>query len=155
MIVCDLTHLPSQLKTSAAFEKAIAFLRDEGWRGHADGTIPVDGERVFGMLQSYDTKIPKETVPFEGHRKYIDIQYVIEGKETIFWTPTDGLTPTTPYDETTDIWFCQSTREGATPVALNVGQLVVLFPEDAHAPTHCVGTPMHVRKIVMKVSVAG
>ena len=155
MITSDLAHLPAQLKTSRAFEQAIEFLKREGWRGHADGTIPIDGNVVYGMLQSYETKIPKDTVPFEGHYKYIDIQYLIKGKETIYWTPTSGLTPTTPYDDAKDIWFSQSTRENATAIVLTPGQLVVLFPEDAHAPTHAVGASTHVRKIVIKVAVQG
>ncbi len=155
MLITDLAHLPAQLKTSGAFEKAIEFLRNEGWRGHADGTIPVDGERVYGMLQSYTTKVPQDTVPFEGHRKYIDIQYMIDGQETIYWTQTAGLTPTKPYDEAKDIWFSQSSRGNASAAVITTGQLVVLFPEDAHAPTHVAGSPTPVRKIVMKVSVAG
>ncbi|MBI5305417.1 MAG: YhcH/YjgK/YiaL family protein [Chloroflexi bacterium] len=154
MIVSDLAHLPAQLRTNSAFDQAIEFLRREGWRGHADGIVPIDGETVYGMLQSYETKIPQDTVPFEGHRKYIDIQYVIEGKETIYWTPTGALTPTTPYDDGRDIWFSQFTRQDAIPVALVAGQLAVLFPEDAHAPTHVSGASMRVRKIVVKVAVS-
>jgi biofilm protein TabA len=155
MIVTQLEHLSSQMVMNALFEKAIEFLRREGWRGHPDGKIPIDGNAVYAMLQSYETKTPRETVPFEGHRKYIDVQYVIEGKETIFWIPTSGLTPTTPYDDAKDIWFCQLTREGSTPVVLSAGQLMVLFPEDAHAPMHSAGAPTHVHKIVIKVAVSG
>ena len=153
MIVSDLAHLPAQLRTDAAFDRAIEFLRHESWRDHAVGKIPIDGDRVYGSLQSYETKIPTDTVTFEGHRKYIDIQYVIEGKETIYWMPSSALTPTTPYDEAKDVWLCQSAYQGATSVALSAGQLAVLFPEDAHAPTHMVGAPTRVRKIVIKVAV--
>ena len=136
------------------FEKAIEFLRREDWRAHSDGKIPIAGDTVYGMLQSYETKIPGETVPFEGHRKYIDIQYMIEGKETISWMPTSALAPTMPYDDAKDIWFCQYMRKSATPVALSTGQLIVLFPEDAHAPMHSAGAPTYVRKIVIKVAVS-
>lgn len=153
MIICDLAHLPAQVKVNFAFEQAIAFLRREGWRDQMDGKIPIDGECVFGMLQAYDTKIRTDTVLFEGHRKYIDVQYIIEGRETIFVTPTAGLIPTTPYDEVKDIWFCQSDRQDSIAVSLKAGQLVVLFPEDAHAPTYCFGAPTRVRKIVVKVAV--
>jgi YhcH/YjgK/YiaL family protein len=82
MIVAQLKHLSSQMAMNARLEKAIEFLHREGWRAHIDGRIPIDGNTVYGMLQSYETKIPGETVPFEGHRKYIDLQYMIEGKET-------------------------------------------------------------------------
>lgn len=153
MIVTDVEHFAQQVAMNPKFERALDFLRREGWHGQADGTIPIDGDQVYGMLQSYETKIPKTTVPFEGHHKYIDVQYLIEGTETIFWTRTASLTPTIPYDPAKDIWFSQFTREGATPIVLTPGQLVVLFPEDAHAPTHCGGVPGPVRKIVIKVAV--
>lgn len=153
MIVTDLENLARQVALNPHFETALEFLRREGWRDQADGILPIDGKHVYGMLQSYTTKIPVATVPFEGHRKYIDIQYLIEGKETIYWTQTIGLTPTTAYDDSKDIWFSHAPIGNATPVTLTPGQLVVLFPADAHAPTHCAGAPVHVRKIVIKVAV--
>ncbi len=154
MIVSDLAHLPTQLKTNSALDQAIEFLRQAGWQGHADGTIPIDGARVYGLLQSHTTRVQPDAVRFEGHYKYIDIQYIIEGEETIFWTPTAGLTPTVPYDDTQDIWFSQVSRQGTIAVALSRGQLVVLFPEDAHAPMYCVVAPSRVRKLVIKVMVS-
>ena len=153
MIVTDVRHLPTQLRTTLALEQAIEFLRRAGWQGHADGRIPIDGNQVYGMLQSYETKTPTETVLFEGHRMYIDIQYIIEGKETIYWMPTSGLIPTTPYDEAKDVWLCQSAHDRAVPIWLSAGQLAVFFPEDAHSPKHMFGAPMRVRKIVIKVLV--
>ncbi len=152
MIVTNVANLARQVALNSKFEQALEFLRREGWRGQADGTLPIDGDLVYGMLQSYMTKLPQETVPFEGHHKYIDIQYLIEGKETIYWTQTAGLTPTTPYDAAKDIWFSRAPIGDATPIVLTPGQLVVLFPEDAHAPTHCAGAPVFVRKIVIKVA---
>ena len=153
MIVSELAHLSKQLQSNPKFEQALDFLQREGWRDCADGKISIEDDRVYALLQSYATKTPNVTVPFEGHRQYVDIQYVIEGKETIYCKPTSGLSPTTPYDESKDIWFCQSSLENASAVVLNAGQLAVLFPEDAHAPTHAAGTPLHVRKVVVKVAV--
>ena len=68
MIVTQLDHLPSQMAMNVLFEKAIVFLHREGWRGHTDGTIPIDGNTVYGMLQSYEAKVPQDNVPFEGRR---------------------------------------------------------------------------------------
>jgi YhcH/YjgK/YiaL family protein len=153
MILVPLEHLPRQLAMNPRFQLAIDFLRREGWRGHSDGIIPIDAERVYGMLQSYETKIPGETIPFEGHRQFIDIQFVIDGAETIFWTPAARLTPTTPYDPAKDIWFCHAPRAEAATFILSGRQAAVFFPEDAHAPSHMLAQPMRVRKIVVKVAV--
>ena len=153
MIVSDLAHLPAQLKTNTAFDQAIEFLRQEQWRDKPDGKIVIDGDTVFALLQSYETKLPENNVKYEGHRKYIDIQYIVEGNETIYWRHASGLTPTTPYDPAKDVWFSYAPTMDAIPVALLPGQLVVLFPTDAHAATYCAGDPVHVRKIVVKVAV--
>ncbi len=153
MIITDLDNLSRQLAMNQKFAHAIEFLRREGWRGHPDGTIEIDGKNVYGLLQSYETKIPQSTVPFEGHRKYIDLQFVIEGKETIYWTPTHCLTPTIPYDAAKDIWFSHAPRGDATEIVLSSGKLAVFFPEDAHATRQAAGQPMPVKKVIVKVAV--
>ena len=153
MIVTDLDNLSKQLAMNPKFERALEFLRREGWRGHPDGTIEIDGKNVYALLHAHVTQAPQGAVPFEGHHKYIDIQCVIEGKETIYWTPTQHLTPTIPYDDAKDIWFSHAPRNDATEVVLSPGKLAVFFPEDAHATRQAAGQPAHVRKIIVKVAV--
>lgn len=153
MIVAQLENLPHQLAMNASFEKAFEFLCLQSWRDKPQGRIEIDGDRVFALVQSYQTKAPQTDVLFEGHRNYIDIQYIIEGKEMIYWMPTDHLTPTTLYDSTKDVWLCQLTYTDAMRVILSAGQLAVLFTEDAHASMHSVVAPTFVRKVVIKVAV--
>ena len=153
MIVTHLDNLNKQLAMNSKFKHALEFLRREGWRGHPDGTIEIGGKNVYALLQTYATQVSESTVPFEGHHKYIDIQCVVEGKETIYWTPTQSLTPTIPYDDPKDIWFSHTPRNDATQVVLSSGTLAVFFPEDAHATRQAAGQPGHVRKLIVKVAV--
>lgn len=155
MIVAQLENLPHQLAMNTLFEKAYEFLSRKTWRDQPQGRIEIDGDRVFALMQSYQTKAMQNDALFEGHRNYIDIQYIVEGEEVIYWMPTDHLTPTTLYDGAKDVWLCQYTFNDATRVILSAGQLAVLFPEDAHAPTHSVVAPTFVRKIVIKVATQG
>ena len=155
MIVAQLENLPHQLAMNALFEKAYEFLSRKTWRDKPQGRIEIDGDRVFALVQSYKTKAPQNDALFEGHRNYIDIQYIIEGNEMIYWMPTEHLTPTTLYDSAKDVWLCQLTYTDAMRVILSAGQLAVFFPEDAHAPTHSVVAPTFVRKIVIKVAAPG
>src|SRR2546423_457006 len=63
------------------------------------GRYDLDGERVYALVQQYTTK-PVEQSQFEAHRRYIDVQYVHAGRETILWAPIATLgTVTMPYDE--------------------------------------------------------
>lgn len=153
MIVTQIENLSDQIAPTPSFQKAIDFLRQEQWRGKPDGKVVIDGDTVFALLQSYETRLPGKNVNFEGHHKYIDIQYVVEGKETIYWRHAPELMATTPYDPAKDVWFSYAPTIDAIPVTLLPGQLVVLFPTDAHAATHCAGDPVHVRKVVIKVAV--
>ena len=45
------------------------------------GKVAIDGDRIFAEIQEYTTKDPKDC-RFETHRKYYDIQYVAEGKNS-------------------------------------------------------------------------
>lgn len=153
MIVTHLENLDQQLAMNLKFARALEFLRSEGWRGQPDGTIEIDGKDVYALLATFETEIPQPMVRFEGHRKYADIMFLIQGTETIYWMQTNHLTPTTPYNEATDRWYSQAPHDEAMPLVLTAGQSAVFFPSDAHAPSHAAGNPERVRKITVKVAV--
>ena len=69
----------------AAVEKCLGELPDEDCRIEIDG-LPV-------VVQHYRTRDFSER-KFEGHKKCIDIQYMVRGKETIYWANTEGLSST-------------------------------------------------------------
>ena len=113
----------------------------------ADGKHVVDGEAVFNLMQSYDTK-PLEGREYEAHRDYADIQYLMSGQESILWAPKPKLTVTKPY--TPDIEFYALIPD-PTELVLAPGQFCVFFPQDAHVPCVFHTKPGKVRKAVMKV----
>ena len=91
----------------------------------------------------------REGARLEAHRRYIDIQYTIEGNEEIGWMPlaTAG-SPANPYDDTRDIVFFD--RRPTTWLAVPEGTFAVFFPHDAHAP---LGGRGALKKAIMKVAV--
>ena len=44
--------------------------------------VEIEGKTIYSKLEKYTTKSVNE-IMMEGHKKYIDIQYVISGKELI------------------------------------------------------------------------
>lgn len=154
MIVTPLEHLAHQLALNPRFERAIDFLRREGWRGQPEGRIAIDGEQVYALVQSYETKRATDQVDFEGHYQYVDIQQVIEGQEIIFWTSAARLVPTIPYDQAKDIWFSTAPTNGATRIALSRACLAVFFPADAHATRLAPDQPAPIKKVIIKVALA-
>jgi YhcH/YjgK/YiaL family protein len=116
------------------------------------GRHDLAGDDCFALVQAYTTK-PPALAAFEAHRKYIDIQFLQAGRETMLWAPLASLTEVTrPYVEEKDVVFFASPTL-TTPINLQAGEFTIFFPEDGHAPgLECAGaTP--VRKIVIKVRV--
>jgi len=132
------------------FQIAFEFLRrpdlaelPEGWIELTDG--------VRASVQHYRTS-PAETLQFETHEQYFDVQYLVCGTEKLGCRSRDGLTETAPYDPANDITFYQEPALGGE-VLLNSGEFVIFAPEDAHKPRCAAGEPMDVIKIVVKVPV--
>ena len=118
-----------------------------------DGRHGVDGDDVFALVSSYDTG-PATEKRFETHRVYLDVQYVASGAERILHAPAAGLEVETPYDEAKDIAFYADPRASSS-LLLRAGDLAVFYPSDAHKPGCMAGGRDAVRKVVVKVRVAG
>lgn len=111
--------------------------------------IEVDGVKI--IVQRYETQEMTDR-EFEAHRKNIDIQYMIEGREIMYWAAAGRLRVTTPYDEERD-YLSFDGGEGFSPLRLSKGEFAIFFPSDAHKPACAWDSPSHVVKLVAKVSV--
>ena len=95
------------------------------------------------MIQEPTLK-PKTEAKLEAHRKYIDIQFVISGEETMGWSPVQGCGNDLGFNKAKDCGFF-----GDVPMAWFPVRPAHLrsLPHDAHAPAS-VGTA---RKVVVKI----
>jgi biofilm protein TabA len=152
MIVVDLANLRDQAVLNPRMEAAIAFLQRDDLLDLPVGRELIDGTDVYAEVQAYET-VEGGEVRFEGHRQYIDIQYVASGEEIIAYADLKDVTETKSYDEENDYWLGTAPAEKTTLVRLSAGQLAVLYPVDAHAPRRAAGAPTHVRKFVIKVAI--
>ena len=90
---------------------------------------------------------------FEGHRRYIDIQIVINGEEKIGYSTRSNVVQTTPWNRETDF----EKYEGAVDhlFDLNGDTFIILFPEEPHMPLiHGENGPMEIKKAVFKIKAA-
>ena len=114
----------------------------------------VVNENFYYVVQEYEAKDVSEA-RYEAHKQYVDIQYIIAGKESINIAPAADLVVEQEYDAETDVMFFEAPAEAAAAV-LSAGGYVILYPQDAHRPGVKVGAqPAKVRKVVGKVRVAG
>jgi YhcH/YjgK/YiaL family protein len=136
---------------SPRFQKAFNFL-DQLNDDAEVGRKEIDGDDVYALVQRYTTK-PLQEGKFEAHRKYIDVQYLLAGTESIIWAPLPSLQNVLmPYDESGDAVLF-GLVPGAPHIDLNVGQFAILFPADGHIPGRICGAPCEVLKVVVKVRV--
>lgn len=89
---------------------------------------------------------------YEAHRKYIDVHYMFDGEETIYYQPLDDLRPVQPYDEEKDIGWYEGDGEKNISIRVAKGMCCVLFPEDGHMPCRYMGrSGNHFSKVVIKL----
>lgn len=117
-----------------------------------DGRYPVDGDEVVAIVQSYDSA-PSAEKRFEAHRRHIDIQYLLAGRERILHLPAGDLEVETPYDEERDVEFYLDPAASSS-LLLMPGDFAIFHPSDGHKPGCMAGGRDAVRKVVVKVRVA-
>ncbi|MDR2760666.1 MAG: YhcH/YjgK/YiaL family protein [Rickettsiales bacterium] len=117
------------------------------------GKITIDGDNVFAFVNEYNTKLPSEELFFEGHLKYIDIQLMIAGRETMKMTCKDGHEKTTiPYDAAKEKYFAAAQK--SVSISIKEGEFVIFFPQDLHKCDMRFAIESElVRKIVFKAAV--
>ena len=108
----------------------------------------MEGDRLFYMLQSYESKESNDQP--ESHKKYIDIQYLLSGEELIGAGSLSEMTEEVSANPEGDIWFHHGPLSN---IKIGNGYFAVFFPQDAHAPGIAVGSPAPVRKVVVKVKI--
>ena len=149
MIYDRLENLPAYTALAPeVMPKIVEFLGKCGAGEIAEGRHELDGDKLFVNVQSYDSK-PFNPEMLEYHKKYVDVQLLLAGNETLYYAPAS--TPVCkPYSEESDCGFNQ-VPETALPLKLEVGNFVLLLPEEGHLPG--VGDGSGVVKAVVKISV--
>ena len=149
MIFDKIENLRLYEKLNPRFAKAMDYLEKTDFNSLAHGKHLVDGENVFALYQAYKTKDADEC-KIEAHQQYIDIQYVIEGKEIMGVTSLASQLIQVPYDAERDVAFFFG---DTSPVKVDAGHFTIFFPDDLHQPSVKVVETMEVRKVVMKIRV--
>ena len=109
-------------------------------------TYPLSNDNRFFVAVG-TTKAPDVA---EAHRKYLDIQYIVKGKEVMGWAPLDACEPADEFNTEKDVGKYSGDFQYVT---INEGICYVAFPEDAHMPGRHLDVPNDFVKIVVKLKV--
>lgn len=146
MILAPLTGADRYLALHPQFARAFAFLRETDLLALAPGTHPVQDEQIFAIVEACAGRTRAEA-KLECHRRYIDIQLVLEGVDEMGWRPlAECVAPATEYDVARDIRFFNDAP--SSWITTPPGSFCLFFPDDAHAPLVSAGM---IRKLVLKI----
>ncbi len=148
MIIAALTDAERYYALHPLFARAFEFLRHTDLNALAPGKHAVQGEDIFVIVEACAGRTRSEA-KLECHRRYIDIQLVLEGIDEMGWKPVaECVNPSTDYDAARDIRFFNDVP--SSWVATPAGSFCLFFPDDAHAPLVSDG---FIRKLVVKIAV--
>lgn len=128
-------------------EKGLKFLQSNDMLAREDGKHIIDGDKIYANVQSGMTKEPS-TTPWEAHKIYTDIQYIIKGAEIMGWANLENFKADSEYDEEKDVIF--GNAKGSY-VTVPENYFVIFTPEDAHKPMLKIIEEKPVKKVIVKV----
>ncbi len=148
MILDDLKNAGRYLNLHPGFRRGFEFLARKDLASLDSGRYELGGDGLFALINR-DPGRGRGGARLEAHRKYIDIQLLVEGSEEIGWRPTAECRKLAePYVAERDIMFFSDAPLAWIPLA--VGKFMIFYPEDAHAPLAAIGPNV---KAVIKVAV--
>jgi biofilm protein TabA len=133
----------------STWDKAFQFIKEHDLATLAPGKYPIDGDKAYASITEAPSK-ELDKANWESHKNYIDLQYVITGKEQIGVEEVAKATITNAYDATKDV--ANYTVEGKYYTA-KPGTFFLFFPQDAHRPNIKVDGFDTVKKLVIKIKV--
>ncbi len=149
MVFDSIKNVDLYANLNERIKKALKFISENDFEKIEDGKVEIDGENVFAIVQSYETKAI-EKGRWEAHRKYIDVQFVADGYEKIGYTHLGNTEEDEEYNDENDIiWLIGK----GNFVEARKGSFAIFYPEDAHMPAIAVDNPARVKKVVVKVLV--
>jgi len=141
----------SYFKHKERWDKAFAFLKENDLTKMELKRYDIDGNNLYAPVSEYITK-NDTAARYEAHRNYIDIQYVVSGRELIGIAPlSDTKDILVPYDAATDVEFMTVSQIKNVPATSD--RFFIFFPDDVHRPGLKDGVNSPVRKVVVKVKV--
>ena len=148
MIKDTLTRAEAYYKISQNLKKGFEWIKKNDLKKLADGRYEID-DKIYANVQTYLTK---DDAPYEAHREYIDIQYMIVGEELSGVTDYSNCSTTEEYNKEKDIEFL-SCNLPEQFYKIQKGEFFVFFPHDAHKPALKVSENKSVKKVIVKVGI--
>lgn len=149
MIIDTISNAHRYVNLHPLFASVFSYINTTNLIDLTLGKHPILGDDLFVIIERVHGRA-KESTQLECHRKYIDIQLVLNGVDEMGWKPlADCTNPIDIYNKAHDVQLFNSMPSVWLPTPAN--SFCIFFPEDAH--TALVGSGM-IHKAVFKIAVA-
>ncbi|WP_443660608.1 YhcH/YjgK/YiaL family protein [Clostridium algidicarnis] len=135
---------------SPEIKEALNFLKKEDIRNIPVGRYDILEDKVFALVQEYEPSDISE-YELESHKRYIDLQFIVRGKESIAYANIKDLHISKEYDEESDYQLLKGPSDILTA---KENSFFIFMPEDAHKPGIRLEDCLNVKKIVVKVLIS-
>ena len=145
MIIDFLDNADRYICLNENFKTVFDYLKNNNLKDMECGSYQINGKDLYFNLQEGETK---QTQKLEAHKKYIDIQVVINGEEYMGYTNINNTTVSEEYSEEKDVMFLNGSVD---KVKADEKTFVIFYPEDAHMPSLNVKEDKLVKKAIFKI----
>lgn len=149
MIFDQIKNAELYFQINERFKKAFEYLRTTNFENVEPDKYTIDGDEIYAIVQQYDSK-PLTSGKWEAHKKYIDIQYMVSGKEKMGYSHKNKMIVTHEYNKDKDALYLKGEGNFLTAEA---GYFAIFFPSDVHMPCIALNLSTPVKKVVVKVKV--
>lgn len=152
MISTNIQSIKKDILLNKKLQKAIDFINNNNLEEIEAGVYEIENQDLFAQVIDFETNDLKN-IKAESHKKYIDMQYLVNGEEILGYKVNDGTYIADQYIEDRDIFFYDSNISNISFSHATKGCINIYFPDDIHLPGIKVNESKKVRKIVFKIKV--
>jgi YhcH/YjgK/YiaL family protein len=149
MIKDSIINLKIYENMSSNIKSAINYVVEEFLPFLEDRNAIYEGQGFKVFKQIYMTNAENEGNS-EAHRKYIDIQIIVQGKEKVRYLNKNKVAESYEYQDDNDVYFNKVDCESDCFV-LNSGEFVLFTTEDVHMPSLDYKGKEEITKVVVKI----
>jgi YhcH/YjgK/YiaL family protein len=149
MILDKLENAELYFGINNRIDKALHYIQNTDFTELETGRHDIEGDTLYANVFEYETKSATDSL-LEAHRKYIDLQFVIEGEEQVGFATLKGQDIVKAYNELDDYLLIE---EKYVRITLKKGLFAIFFPDDLHKPSLKIEKTSKVKKVVVKIKI--
>jgi len=148
MIFDRISNLETYAKHDEKLTAIAEFLKEHPAETLCDGRHNL----TLGIYANVSTGPVRDSGPFEAHRKYADLQLMVEGSEIMEWAHLSDMTNAADYSEANDCQFFACQPAAASALKVYPGYFAIFYPQDGHKPLIRLDHETS-RKVIFKIPV--